>query len=225
MKSLRTDAIVLRRTNFGEADRILKVLTPADGVVSLIAKAVRREGSKLAGGIELFAVCDLNLHLGKSQLATLTGSRIKIFFSQILTDYDRLQFAYDALKNVGRAVDSVAEPEFYNLLLETLSALNDPKIALSLTEVWFYLHLANILGHGLNTATDASGMKLVEGANYNFNPGEQVFVFSEQGRYSTEHIKFLRILAQNKPAVVAKIKGVDSLASDSLDVALATARQ
>ena len=58
----RTQAIVLRRTNYGEADRILKVITP-QGQRSIMAKGVRREKSKLAGGIELFAISDMTLPL------------------------------------------------------------------------------------------------------------------------------------------------------------------
>ena len=54
-KDLRTKAIVLRRTDYGEADRILQLLTPS-GKRSVIARGVRKEKSKLAGGIELFSV-------------------------------------------------------------------------------------------------------------------------------------------------------------------------
>ena len=53
MSAERTQAIVLRRTNFGEADRILTLLTPL-GQRGAMARGVRREKSKLAGGIELF---------------------------------------------------------------------------------------------------------------------------------------------------------------------------
>jgi len=215
--------MVLSRTNFGEADRILKVLTPDNGVISVMAKSVRKEGAKLAGKIELFAVCDLNLHLGRG-MATLTGAKMKTFYSQILTDYDRLQFGYDVLKTINKSVEAVAEQEFYNLLLATLKALDNLKIPLSLCKVWFYLHLANILGAGLNTATDANGMKLVEDQNYDFDTHSQVFVFNENGSFTTEHIKFLRVLAQNQPEIVSNITGAGRLADDCLNLALSVAK-
>jgi DNA repair protein RecO (recombination protein O) len=223
MNTLRTDGIILSRTNFGEADRILKVLTPDNGVVSVMAKSVRKESAKLAGKVELFAICDLNLHIGRG-MATLTGAKMKQFFSQILVDYDRLQFGYDVLKNINKSVETVTEQEFYNLLLVTLEALDNLKIPLSLCKVWFYLHLANLLGGGLNTAVDANGMKLVEDSNYDFDQHDQVFIFNEDGRYSTEHIKFLRVLAQNQPEVVSKITGASALADDCLDIALSVAK-
>ena len=74
MKTNRTTAIVLRRTNYGEADRILQLLTP-DGKRSVMARGVRREKSRLAGGIELFAVCEVVLTEGKGELGILTFSQ------------------------------------------------------------------------------------------------------------------------------------------------------
>lgn len=216
MKSLRAKGIILRRTNFGEADRILKILTDNEGVVSAIARGVRKEKSKLAGGIELFAVCDLNFHIGKGSLATLTGARIETFFGDILADYDRLQFGYDILKTVGKTVDAVGENEFYNLTVESLSALNDLQIPLDIIKLWFHLHHANLLGAGINTATDSSGMKLVEDARYDFDTDANTFVFSESGEFDTNHLKFLRVLAQNTPTVVASIKNAEQLAADCL---------
>lgn len=67
MKTVRSQAIVLRRTNYGEADRILQLLTP-DGRRSVMARGVRKEKSKLAGGIELFAVSDVVIGEGKGSL-------------------------------------------------------------------------------------------------------------------------------------------------------------
>ena len=67
MKTERMRAIVLRRTNYGEADRILQLLTP-EGRRSVMAKGVRREKSKLAGGIELFALTDVVIGQGRGEL-------------------------------------------------------------------------------------------------------------------------------------------------------------
>ena len=73
MKSERLRAIVLRRTNYGEADRIVQFLTPM-GRRSAMARSVRKEKSRLAGGIELFAVCDVVLTKGRGNLAVLTSA-------------------------------------------------------------------------------------------------------------------------------------------------------
>ena len=64
---IKTLAYVLRRTNYGEADRILNIITP-EGKKSVIVKGVRRAKSKMAGSVELFSLSELNIHFGKSEL-------------------------------------------------------------------------------------------------------------------------------------------------------------
>ena len=51
----RTEAIVLRRTDFGEADRLLTVFTPERGKLRLIAKGARKPTSRKSGHVELFS--------------------------------------------------------------------------------------------------------------------------------------------------------------------------
>lgn len=226
-QTIRSKAIVLRRTNYGEADRIIQIITPDNGRLSVMARGVRREKSRLAGGIELFAVCDLVLTRGTkstSDLWTLTGARLNTFFDRIMSDYSRLQFGYEAIKQTARAAETIDETEFYNLLEAALSSLNDLNINLKITETWFYLRLAKLLGNELNTATDASGMKLVEDARYNFDPSDQVFIFNETGRYGSDTLKILRILSANDPQIASRIQGIDNLIDDGLLLARSVAK-
>ena len=72
-KDLKTKALVLRRTNYSEADRILNLITP-EGKVSVIAKGVRKPKSKLAGSVEMFTLFEANLHFGRSEMGVLTGA-------------------------------------------------------------------------------------------------------------------------------------------------------
>ena len=53
-RSFRTPAVILRRQDFGEADRLLVVLTPEHGKLRAIAKGARKPQSRKAGHIELF---------------------------------------------------------------------------------------------------------------------------------------------------------------------------
>ena len=63
----RLKAIIVRRTDYGEADRIIQCITPR-GQRSAIAKGARRPRSKLAGGIEPLATNELILRRGKARL-------------------------------------------------------------------------------------------------------------------------------------------------------------
>ena len=211
MKPLRTPAIVLRRTNYGEADRILQLLTPHNGKISAIAKGVRREKSKLAGGVELLAISDVSLVAGKGDMWTLTGARMDTFFTHVLADYDRMQFAYTAIRKVAQAADQVDDEAFFELLRITLESLNNLDIQIDITVSWFWLQLAILQGQGLNLSTDVNGMKLVEDQNYRFDTEQMAFSFHENGEFTTEHIKLLRLLSAQKPAMAANVSGIAKL--------------
>ena len=219
MKTIRTKAIVLRRTNYGEADRIVQLLTPEHGKVSAIARGVRRERSKLAGGIELFCRVDSTLAVGKGELLILTGTRIEQVYRQILTEYDRLQFAYDVLKYIARAAQTIDEPAFFELCDEALAALDDVAIDVRIVRAWFWLQLAILLGVGLNLETDSNGMKLVGDARYNFDMSEAVFTYHETGRFGSDHIKLLRLLSAQSPKIAQQVNGIGDLIDDCLWVA------
>lgn len=211
-----TKAVVLRRTNYGEADRVLQLLTPEHGKLSVMAKGVRREKSKLAGGLELFAICDVTIVPGKRDIGTLTGARLDTFFAQILKEYERMQFGYEVIKQVSRATEMVSESAFFTLITTAFRSLNDPDIDVRLSETWFWLQLAILQGTGLNLAIDVNGMKLVEDNNYEYDISESAFVHRQNGRFTTDHIKLLRLLSAQAPHVAAHVSGVDELLNDCL---------
>src|SRR5436190_22864070 len=75
-----TEAIPLRRMDYGEADRIITILTPFQGKVRVLAKGVRRPTSRMAGHVELFNHAQLQLARGRdleilSQAATVASFR------------------------------------------------------------------------------------------------------------------------------------------------------
>lgn len=222
MKTVRTRAVVLRRTNYGEADRIIQFLTP-DGRVSAMAKGVRREKSKLAGGIELFAVSDVVIGQGKGDLGVVTSSRLVQFYRHILEDYDRLQFAYEVLKEVARASESLDEPEWYDIVTEVLMGLDSKSVALSLTQTWFYLHYSAILGYELNLQRDIRGEKLVPDAQYRYDIAEKGLVAAQNGEITAEHIKLLRLIAAKPLTALAQIGGLTGVLPSCLQVSRAHA--
>jgi DNA repair protein RecO (recombination protein O) len=209
----RTRAIVLRRTNYGEADRILRMITPL-GQRSVMAKGARREKSKLAGGIELFAISDVVINSGKGDLGVLTSARLVHFYRHILEDYDRLQFGYEVINLVSRASEHIDEPEWYGVLSEVYMGLDLLTIPLQLTQSWFYLHYAELTGYELNLERDVAGQLLDEDKTYMYDMNEKGLRPAEQGDIDANHIKLLRILATRSIQTVAQIGGVESILPD-----------
>ena len=65
-RSYSTQAIILKRFNYGEADRILTLFTDKHGKITVIAKGVRKPQSRKRGHVELFNHIKAYIVNGKS---------------------------------------------------------------------------------------------------------------------------------------------------------------
>ncbi|MDB5185771.1 MAG: repair protein RecO [Candidatus Saccharibacteria bacterium] len=217
MKQIITTGIVLSRTDFQEADRIVKLLTPDHGKVSVIAKGVRRPKSKLAGGIELFSESDITFIPGRGDLATLVSSRLLTHYGDIVKDIQRTMLGYALLKRLNRATEDAAEPEYYAILKGTLQGLNDLELPSDALELWFTMQVLYLSGHIPNLRTDTAGNKLAADKSYLFEFDEMAFKEQEGGPYSANHIKLLRLgYAAASPLVLRQIKGSEEAAAEAL---------
>lgn len=216
MKQLVSSAIILKRTDFGEADRILTLLTPRHGKLSLMAKGVRRVKSKLAGGIELFSVSDITYIKGRGEVGTLVSARLSKHYDQIVGDLERTMLGYDLIKLLNKLTEDEPEEEYFDLLQTSFEALNDRDIPLGVIRMWFDAQLLRLNGHTPNLSTDTTGAKLSTTTNYTFDLDRMTFVPFEGGvqTFSASHIKVLRLLFDgNNPKVISQIQGIRTLLS------------
>ncbi len=205
---LRTKAIVLRRTNYGESDRILNLLTP-EGKVSALARGVRKEKSKLAGAVEPFSVADVVIHQGRASLGVLTSAKMLKFYSQILTDLNRLELAGVFLKKINLAADQVSSPEFFSLLNQALAGLH-AKLAIELVETWFWLNFAKISGEEVNLIYDINGEKLSSELAYYWDNSEFALKLNPSGDIKSREIKLARFLLANPLSWTTKIDQIET---------------
>ena len=82
MTTYRDQAVVLRKLDYGEADRIYTLLTREHGKVGAIAKGVRKTTSKLAYALGLYAHVDVLLAQGRNldvvaQAQLMPGARLE----------------------------------------------------------------------------------------------------------------------------------------------------
>lgn len=207
MKQYTTVSIVLNRTDFGEADRILTMLTPEYGKLRLMARGVRRIKSKLAGGVELFSISNITFVRGRGEISTLTSSRLQKHYANIVQDINRTMLAYELIKIINRATEDELEPVYFKLLQSTFEALNDLQIPLQLIETWFSAQMLYLAGHTPGLASDENGQKLDESRRYKFNFDHMIFITDNDGQFSSNHIKFLRLLFYNdSPKLLARIQ-------------------
>jgi DNA repair protein RecO (recombination protein O) len=89
----RTEAIVLRRTDFGEADRLLTAFTPNRGKLRLVAKGARKPSSRKSGHVELFSHGQFMVAVGRD-LDIVTQAETLEPFLPLREDLLRTTYAY-----------------------------------------------------------------------------------------------------------------------------------
>lgn len=220
-----TKGITLARTDYGEADRIVTFLTPEQGKVRAMCKGVRKQKSKLAGGIELFSVTDLTLIKGKGDLDTLVSSRLVTHYGEIVRDITRTMFGYDVLKVINRVLEDEGGEEYFELLRDTLEVLNNLEASMGLAEASFLMRLMRLLGHLPNLTTDVKGNRLAASDTLQFSIEDMSFFVSPAGQFNQNHVKLLRMLAHNPPKQLLKVAKLEEYLRDMLPLLRLMSRQ
>jgi DNA repair protein RecO len=213
MRQQVTKAAILSRTEYGEADRILTLLTPDFGKLTLLAKGVRRVKSKLAGGIELFSLSEITFIQGRGSMGTLVSTRLIKHYATIVTDIERTMLGYDLIKQLNKLTEDQPEEAYFTLLQDAFIALDDKTISLPVIKLWFPVQYLRIGGRAPNLQTDSTGGKLSIDQRYDFSFDHMAFASNpERGRYTADHIKFLRLAFAGHPAkVLSQVQGSDGL--------------
>lgn len=124
IKSYRIEGIVIRRKNFGEADRILTLFTKTNGKVKILAKGVRRITSRRGPNIELFNQVEISVHHGKT-FDLLTEAQVLNTFPQIKKKLDLIGLAFHICEIVdGLCPEHQSHPKVYDLILSVFNELN-----------------------------------------------------------------------------------------------------
>lgn len=213
MNQYTTTGIILNRTDYGEADRILSFLTSDHGKVRAIAKGVRKSKSKLAGGIELFSVSDLTLIIGRGELNTLISARLVRNYGNIVKNLERTQLAYELLRAINKATEDEPEAAYFKLLDVGLAALDDSELDIALTKLWFDMQLLKLAGHIPNLYTSSTGTPLADSKTYNVDFEEMSFEAADHGALTANHIKFMRLgFRSRRPQTIQRIRNAAILA-------------
>lgn len=102
---LRNDqGIVLRGFPFGEADRVVVILSPNHGKLRTVAKGVRKTKSRFGGRLEPFTHVDLVLYEGRN-LDTITQAEVIEAYPVLRADLDKVL----AASTMVEAIDAVTQ--------------------------------------------------------------------------------------------------------------------
>lgn len=102
MRSFTDEGIVLKRSNLGEADRLLTLFTHRHGKITVIAKGLRRPTSKRASSLELFNCVKFQAVQGRGELDILTEVELLDSFSSWRRHLGRVNLAYQLAEAVDK---------------------------------------------------------------------------------------------------------------------------
>lgn len=120
-----TAALVVRLVDFGEADRIVGLLTRTHGLVSAVARGARKSRKRFGGVLQTGHALEVDFVPGASSLARLDAARLIAPHLGIVGDLERLDEASRVIRVVRDSVaDSVPDPELFDAVLAHLGALD-----------------------------------------------------------------------------------------------------
>jgi len=169
MAVYRSKGIVLRSIRYSEADRILDLYTRDAGLVSAIAKGIRRTKSRFGARLEPFSCVDFVAYHGRT-LDTVTQAEVLRSFRGVRENLSRFEAAAGMVGSV-RALSGgdEADRRVFNLLYNGLDALEDRGAGFEAVEAAFGLKLSILAGYAPQLDACLSCEANVDGAAESFH--------------------------------------------------------
>jgi DNA repair protein RecO (recombination protein O) len=146
MAVYNTQAIVLSSKSFGEADRILTLLTYERGKSKVIARGARRPKNRLAAIVQPLSHIEVQILEG-NQLDTLNQGQLINSFRFLREDLDKMSYAFYLCELFETATEGATELRDYFILLLTALELLQNFENLSLTRIFIEVKLILLQGY------------------------------------------------------------------------------
>ncbi len=142
----RTAAVVLKRMDLGEADRIVTLFSRDEGKIRAVAKGVRRSTSRSAGHLEPFTLSDVLLAVGR-ELDVISQADTLESFREIREDLDLTTHAYYLTELVDLLTEDRQENRLvYDILIGGLHQLIEAADT-RMVIILFHLDLLEAVGY------------------------------------------------------------------------------
>lgn len=151
----KTQGIILKKQDQGEANRIFKVFTKEYGKLTMFAVSERKITSKLRGGLEPFSLSYLEFVQGKQKKVLVEAVPVQQHFS-LCQDFARLQTALKITDVFDRMVIGEEKDEKIWELLYSVFSMLDQKVAPHMVYRFFSQSIFPILGYSFETKEKSS---------------------------------------------------------------------
>ena len=139
------EGIVLNETNYGETSKILNILTPKYGYISVISKGSRTIKSKLRGISMKFIYAEFTINYKENSISTLKEGNLLNAFSNIMKDFNKMTIANNSVNLIKNILKENNDKNIFYVLKNSLIKINDgfnPKLIYNILSI----QLLNYLG-------------------------------------------------------------------------------
>lgn len=170
-RSVRVEAVVLRQSDWGEADRLVHLFTRERGKLRAIAKGVRRMHSRKAGHLQPFTRVALLLARGRD-LWIVTQAETVDAYLELRDDLLRTGYAAYVVELLDRfTYEEGANPALYRLLVESLQRVASEPDAFPAVR-YYELRLLDVLGYRPRLFECTACQKTIKPQDQFFSAGE-----------------------------------------------------
>jgi DNA repair protein RecO (recombination protein O) len=181
----RAEAVILKRIDIGEADRLLTIYTPAHGKLRVTAKGVRKTLSRKSGHVELFTHGHLMLARGRTFDIVTQAEMIEPFLG-LRADLNRTAHAYYVAELVDQFAEEALENKpIFDLLLAVFRRLGETP-DLWLTVRYFEMRLLGCFGYQPQLHYCVHGEEPIEPVDSYFDPSRGGVVCPRHGEAARE---------------------------------------
>lgn len=144
MRHIKDVGFVIKRINFGDADRYVTVFTREQGKIEVVAKSVRKLTSKRGAALELLNLIEFQAIVSLKNLI-LTETKILSTCSGLKSDYDKIPAVFLMCELIDKLCAEHQKNEtIFNLLFNTITQINTSEDLSSIRK--FQIELLAILG-------------------------------------------------------------------------------
>lgn len=146
MPQITTNAIVLRRADYRENDRMITLFSPTLGRIDALCRGCRRQKSPLMAASELFCAGEYVLYASRER-TTVVSCQVTDTYYALRSDYEKLSHGMYALELCAAAVQPDQENErLFLLLLRSLAHLCYGDVPPRRVTAVFLMGLVSLLG-------------------------------------------------------------------------------
>lgn len=154
MPGFSTDAILLRKIEYGDHDFIISFLTQSKGKITVIAKNAKKSIKRFSGALDLFSVNHIQCTFPKKKkdaLTILSQADLEDGFGNIRYDVFKTAYASFWVELIHFWLEEdKPQPDLYALLLFSLMALNTGTLSKEVTSLFFQIRFMGISGFSPN---------------------------------------------------------------------------